>query len=349
MDPVVDLRSDTVTRPSSAMREAMATAEVGDDVWGEDPTIIELEQRMAGLTAKGAGLFVTSGTMGNQLALRAHTESGQQLICHSDAHIQRYEAGAPAVLSGLQVTTVDSADGSMPWSLVEPEIHPDDVHCAPPRLVVFENTHNRCGGRVQDQAVLVECARRVRERGLRTHLDGARLFNAASVTGLSLEDLCAPADSASLCFSKGMGAPVGSVLVGSDELIQRARRFRKQWGGGMRQAGILAAACLFALDHNFDRIVEDHRHARALADRIDHPEWRLRATPESNIVLWDLRGERDSAWFADELATDGILVSSFGPRTLRMVTHLDVGSGGIDRAIETVNTRGRRTAPGGDR
>jgi threonine aldolase len=349
MDPVVDLRSDTVTRPSVAMREAMASAEVGDDVWGEDPTISELEQRMAGLAGKTAGLFVTSGTMGNQLALRAHTESGQQLICHADAHIQRYEAGAPAALSGLQVSTVASADGSMPWSLVEPEIHPDDVHCAPPRLIAFENTHNRCGGRVQDQAVLAECARRVRERGLLTHLDGARLFNSAAATGLSLAELCAPVDSASLCFSKGMGAPVGSVLVGSEELIRRARRFRKQWGGGMRQAGILAAACLFALDHNFDRILDDHRHARALADSIDHPHWRLRATPDSNIVLWDLHGERDSAWYAAELAADGILVSGFGPRTLRMVTHLDVGSAGIDRAIETVNTRGRRTAAEGDR
>jgi threonine aldolase len=349
MDPVVDLRSDTVTRPSDAMREAMATAEVGDDVWGEDPTVIELEQRTAGLVGKAAGLYVTSGTMGNQLALRSHTESGQQLICHADAHIQRYEAGAPAALSGLQVSTIATVDGSMPWSLVEPEIHPDDVHCAPARLVAFENTHNRCGGRVQDQTVLADCARHLRDRGLRTHLDGARLFNAAAATGLSPAVLSAPVDSVSLCFSKGMGAPVGSVLAGSEELIRRARRFRKQWGGGMRQAGILAAACLFALDHNLDRIEQDHRHARVLADRVEHPQWRLRATPESNIVLWDLQGERDSAWFERDLAGAGILVSSFGPRTVRMVTHLDVGTAEIDRAIETVNSRGRSAAAEGDR
>ena len=281
--------------------------------------------------------------MGNQLALRAHTEPGDQLICHADAHILRYEAGAPAALSGLQTTIVSTEDGSMPWHEVETALHdPEDLHHAPPRLVAFENTHNRCGGRVQDQVALDECATRARARGLATHLDGARIFNAAVASGRPVDELVASVDSVSLCFSKGLGAPVGSVLASSVELIRRARRFRKQWGGAMRQAGHLAAACLYALDHNFGRLADDHEHARALAREIHHPEWKLRTEPDTNIVLWDLPGDRDSAWFARELAESGILVSGFGPRTVRMVTHLDVSSADVERAVDVVNAHGRR-------
>jgi threonine aldolase len=319
------------------MRDAICRAEVGDDVWGEDPTVLALEERVSGLAGKDAALFVPSGTMGNQLALRAHTEPGDQLVCHADAHILRYEAGAPAALSGLQTTTIETVDGSMPRGEVEAALHdPADAHQARPRLVAFENTHNRCGGRVQDQASLAACAKAVSTRGFRTHLDGARLFNAAVASAVSIAELAAPVDSVSLCFSKGLGAPVGSVLAGPAEVIHRARRFRKQWGGGMRQAGILAAACLYALDYNFDRLAVDHAHARALAREIEHPEWKLRAEPDTNIVLWDLGGDHDSAWFERELAGLGVLVSSFGPRTVRMVTHLDVASAGVDRAIEAV-------------
>ena len=341
MDPVVDLRSDTVTRPSDGMREAIFRAEVGDDVWGEDPTVLALEEQVAGMAGKVAALFVPSGTMGNQLALRAHTEPGDQLVCHADAHILRYEGGAPAALSGLQTTTIDSADGSMPWARVGAALHDaDDAHEARPRLVAFENTHNRCGGRVQDQALLAACASAVGERGMRTHLDGARLFNASVASGASVATLAAPVDSVSLCFSKGLGAPVGSVLAGPTEVIRRARRFRKQWGGGMRQAGILAAACLYALDQNVERLAVDHAHARALSREVRHPEWKLRTEPDTNIVLWDLIGDHDSAWFERELADAGVLVSSFGPRTVRMVTHLDVSSGDVDRALEAVNAHG---------
>lgn len=346
MDPVTDFRSDTVTRPVAAMREAMARAEVGDDVWGEDPTVNAVEARVAALAGKAAGLFVPSGTMGNQLALRAHTESGQQLICHQDAHILHYEAGAPAALSGLQVSVIRTADGSMPWTQVEAALHPDDVHCAPPRLVAFENTHNRCGGRILDQALLEETAGAARARGLVTHLDGARLFHAAVATGRALADLCDPVDSVSLCFSKGLGAPVGSVLVGPEALLRRARRFRKQWGGGMRQAGILAAAIDFALDHHVGRLAEDHAHAAVLADQIRHPHWRLRAQPETNIVLWDLPDGPDASWYSAQLRAKGVLVSGFGPRTLRMVTHLDVGPAAIDRAVAAVNALGRVVAGG---
>jgi threonine aldolase len=344
MDPVVDLRSDTVTRPSAAMREAMATAEVGDDVWGEDPTVNRLQERAASLTGKEAALFVPSGTMGNQLALRAHTEPGDQLVCHADAHVLHYEGGAPAALSGLQVSTVTTPDGSMPWAGVEARLHPDDVHCAPPRLVAFENTHNRCGGTIHDQAILEDCAGRASARGLATHLDGARLANAAIATGKSLADLCAPVDSVSICFSKGLGAPVGSVLAGSAGFVRRARRFRKQWGGGMRQAGILAAAASFALDHHFDRLAEDHDRARVLAAELDHPQWRLRGQPRTNIVLFDLFEGPDSASWTRRLAERGVLVSAFGPRILRMVTHLDVDDSGLERAIETINALGRNAS-----
>jgi threonine aldolase len=224
-----------------------------------------------------------------------------------------------------------------------------DLHRARPRLVAFENTHNRCGGRIHDQAVLDDCAVRARDCGLAVHLDGARLFNASVASGRPLAELAAQVDSVSLCFSKGLGAPVGSVLAGSDEFIARARFFRKQWGGGMRQAGILAAACVHALDHHVDRLAEDHRHAGELAEGIDHPGWVLRAAPDTNIVLWDLEGEHDAGWFERDLAESGILLSSFGARTVRMVTHLGVSTADIERTIETVNARGSRAIAGGNR
>lgn len=350
MDAVIDLRSDTVTLPTEAMRQAIACAEVGDDVWGEDPTVLDLEARVADLTGKESSLYVPSGTMGNQLALRTHSQPGDQLICHADAHILWYEAGAPAALSGLQTTTIATPDGSMPWSEVGPAVHDAaDLHRARPRLVAFENTHNRCGGRIHDQAVLDDCASRAREAGLAVHLDGARLFNASVASGRPLAELVAQVDSVSLCFSKGLGAPVGSVLAGSGEFIARARFFRKQWGGGMRQAGILAAACVYALDHHVERLAEDHEHARALSAGIDYPGWVLRAAPDTNIVLWDLEGEHDSGWFERDMAESGILLSSFGPRTVRMVTHLGVSTADVERTIETVNARGSRAIAGGNR
>jgi threonine aldolase len=329
------------------MREAISRAQLGDDVWREDPTVQELEARVAVLTGKNASLYVPSGTMGNQLALRTHSQPGDQLICHADAHILWYEAGAPAALSGLQTTTVSTPDGSMPWSAVEPAVSDaTDVHRVRPRIVAFENTHNRCGGRIHDQELLDECATRSRERGLAVHLDGARLFNASVASGRPVAELVAPVDSVSLCFSKGLGAPVGSVLSGSQEFIDRARFFRKQWGGGMRQAGLLAAACLHALDHHVDRLAEDHAHARALAAGIDAPGWQLRATPDTNIVLWDLDGHPDAGWYERDLAEAGVLVSDFGSRTLRMVTHLGISSADVDRAIETVNARSRAVGGG---
>ncbi|HKK71315.1 MAG TPA: GntG family PLP-dependent aldolase [Candidatus Krumholzibacteria bacterium] len=341
MDPV-DLRSDTVTRPGAAMRRAMAEAEVGDDVLGDDPTVRRLEARVAALTGKEAALYVPSGTMGNQLALRAQSQPGQQLVCHVDSHVVRYEGGAPAALGGLLVSCVHTEDGSMPWPRVAEVLNPDDdVHCAEPAIVALENTHNRCGGRVfppESQRATLEGAR---DRGLRLHLDGARLWNAAVALGRPVSDLTAGFDTVSLCFSKGLGAPVGSVLVGDGDVVRRAHRLRKQWGGGMRQVGVLAAACLHALDHHVERMADDHARARRLADELEHPELRAVRTPESNIVLFDVLGEQSSSDLASTFATAGVLVSAFGPRRVRMVTHLDVSDADVDRALEIVSTAGR--------
>lgn len=349
----IDLRSDTVTRPTPAMREAIARAEVGDDVFGDDPTVRELEARIAERTGLEAALFVPSGTMGNQLALRAQSRWGDQLLCHAEAHIHHYEGGAPAALSGLHTTTVATDDGNLPWSEVEPKLHPDDVHCPAPAIVAFENTLNRLGGRVLDPDLTADTARRARRRGLRVHLDGARLWNAEAATGRSVAEWCEPFDSVSLCLSKGLGAPVGSVLASSAEVIRRARRLRKQWGGGMRQVGILAAAGLHALEHHCPALVEDHRRARWLAEAIEHPELASTSPPESNIVLFAVVGERDSAALAREWEAQGLMVSAFGPRTIRLVTHLGVDDDACRRAVEIIarsaREAGSRNPRGGQR
>lgn len=338
---VVDLRSDTVTRPSPGMRAAMADAVVGDDVLGEDPTVLALQERVADLTGKEAALFVPSGTMSNQLALRAQSKPGDQLICHVDSHVHRYEGGAPAALSGLHVSCVVTDDGSMPWDAVEDHLNPDDVHCAEPALVALENTHNRCGGRVLDPEDLAATAERARARGLAVHLDGARLWNAAAALGRPVAELAACADTVSVCFSKGLGAPVGSALCGPRDVIRRAHRLRKQWGGGMRQVGILAAACTYALDHNLDRLLDDHARARRLAEGIDHPDLQVVRVPASNIVLFDVADGRTSDDVARDFAAAGVRVSSFGPRRVRMVTHLDVDDAAVERALDAVATAGR--------
>lgn len=332
----VDLRSDTVTRPGPAMRRVMAEAEVGDDVWGEDPTVRALQERVAELLGKASALYVPSGTMGNQLALAAQSRPGDQLICHVDAHVHRYEGGAPAALAGLQVSCVVSEDGAMPWEAVREHLNPDDVHCAPPAILAFENTHNRCGGRILDPAGVRDTARRAREAGLAVHLDGARLWNAAVASGTPLATLAADADTVSVCFSKGLGAPVGSVLAGPEATVRRAHRLRKRWGGAMRQVGHLAAACLYALDHHVERLAEDHARARRLAAEVEHPELRCAGMPDTNIVLFDVVGDRDSGAVTSDLAAAGVLVSSFGPRRVRMVTHLDVDDAAVDRALEAI-------------
>lgn len=334
----LDLRSDTVTRPTAGMRRAMAEAEVGDDVFGDDPTVIRLEERVAGLLGKAAALYVPSGTMGNQLALRAQTRHGDQIVCEAGAHIVRYEAGAPAVLSGLLVTTVHDPDGALRWDLVEPVLNnPADLHAAPPSLITVENTHNRAGGRIVPQTLVDEAGARAHERGLKVHLDGARLWNAHVAGGLALDRLAAPVDTVSVCFSKGLGAPVGSALAGPRDTIARARRIRKQWGGGMRQVGILAAACLYALDHHLERLAEDHDHARSLVERLDNPRLRPLHPVETNIVILGVQPPATADGLLVYLRAEGILAVSFGPDRVRFIPNLDVDAAGIARVIAALN------------
>ena len=262
----VDLRSDTVTRPSAEMLDVMRSAPVGDDVFGDDPSVNALEEQVAREAGKERALFVPSGTMANQLALRAQTQHGDEIILHARCHIFNYESGGLAALCGLQSRALDSDDGTLhPDALDAAYRDADDVHHAPTRLVCLENTHNTCGGRVVPLAHMQRVRRWCDQHQLRLHLDGARGWNALVAAGWTLADLAAPVHSLSLCFSKGLGAPVGSVLVGDSATVERARRFRKMWGGGMRQAGVLAAAARYAMDHHVTRLADDHRRARAFA------------------------------------------------------------------------------------
>jgi threonine aldolase len=337
----VDLRSDTVTQPDAAMRRAVAEAPVGDDVFGDDPTVNSLQARMAELLDKPSALYVPSGTMANQAALRAQTRRGDQVICESGAHVYRYEAGAPAALSGLLLTPLDGDGGCLRWADIEPHLNPDDAHYAPPRLICLENTHNRAGGRVLPQDAVVEVGREARARGLAVHLDGARLWNAHVATGMSLAELAAPADTVSLCFSKGLGAPVGSVLVGSREAVAGAHRARKLFGGGMRQAGLLAAACLHALDHNLPRLADDHRRARRLAEGLDNPAVSLDHAVETNIVIYRTA---DEARLLAHLRAHGVLGVPFGRGRVRLVANLMVDDDGVERALDALNSYAEESA-----
>jgi threonine aldolase len=323
---MLDLRSDTVTRPDAGMRRAIAEAEVGDDVFGDDPTVNLLQQRSAGLLGKEAAIFVPSGTMANQIALRVQTRPGDQVVCEADCHIYRYEQGGPAALSGLLLACIAGDRGALPWSAIQPVLNPDDDHAARPSLICLENTHNRAGGRILPQDQVVEVGREAHARGLRLHLDGARLWNVHAATGTAVADLAAPADTVSVCFSKGLGAPVGSVLAGSTAAIREARRVRKLFGGGMRQVGILAAACLHALDHNLPRLGQDHEHARLLVEGLDNPALRLDHPVETNIVILRVADERR---LLEHLRGSGILAVAFGSGRVRLVPNLMIDRAGI--------------------
>jgi len=331
-EPVIDLRSDTVTRPNPAMREAMLAASVGDDVYGEDPTVIELERRTAEILGKESALFVPSGTMANQVALLVHTRPGDEVVIGEGAHIAFYESGAGAALAGVQFATAGSGglfDAHELSRAVKPKA---DYH---PRssLVCLENTHNRAGGRIFPQLVAAAIVQRARELGLASHLDGARLWHVALVTGLSEAELARPFDTVSVCFSKGLGAPVGSALAGSREAITRARRFRKMLGGGMRQAGILAAGALFALDRQRARLSLDHDAARELA-RILYGQTGVSVVPpETNIVAISLE-DRSAAGVVERARALGVLLNATGEHGLRAVTHLDVTLEQVKRAGE---------------
>lgn len=327
---VLDLRSDTVTRPTGPMREAMGRAEVGDDVYGEDPTVLDLEAFVADLVGKEAALFVPSGTMSNQIALLVHARRGDEVYVGEGAHVCFYESGAGAAWAGVQFVEVGHGGLFSAAELAE-RIKPVAYYLPRPRIVAVENTHNRAGGRVFPQAEVEAVAAVARSHGLALHLDGARVWNAAASTGLGERALARPFDSVSVCFSKGLGAPVGSALCGTRAFVEEARRFRKMLGGGMRQVGVLAAAARFALEHHRGRIVDDHANAaafaRALAER--SPQATV-ARPETNIVNVDVPVAAEAV--AAEARARGLLVGASGARRLRVVFHLDVASGDVDRA-----------------
>ncbi|MDT0261344.1 threonine aldolase family protein [Jatrophihabitans lederbergiae] len=325
---VLDLRSDTVTRPSQAMRTAMAEAEVGDDVYGDDPTVNALEREVAELLGYEAGLFTPSGSMANQLGLRLLVKPGEELVCDRAAHVVRAELGAAAVFSGITTRTWDAPAGLLDPADVEAIITPNaGPHLVSTTAIAIENTHNFGGGTVQPLEAVRAVQQLAREHGIGLHLDGARLWNASVASGVALNELAAGFDTVSVCLSKGLGAPVGSVLVSSAERIAAARMWRKRYGGGMRQVGILAAAGSFALQNNLKRLAEDHDRAQRLAAALGLDPSR---TP-TNIVVVTVDNARAIAVAAAE---QGLLVSALGPTFLRMVTHLDVDDDGIDRAIE---------------
>ncbi len=336
-----DFRSDTVTRPDAPMRRAIAEAPVGDDVFGDDPTVNLLQDRVADLLGKEAALYVPSGTMANQIALRVQTRRGDQVICEDGAHVYRYEAGGPAALSGLLLTPLPGRGGVLTWDDIAPHLNPDDAHCAAPGLICLENTHNRSGGRVQPQATVEEIGREAHARGLAVHLDGARLWNAHVAGGRPLAELAAPADTVSVCFSKGLGAPVGSCLAGPRETIVQAHRARKLFGGGMRQAGLLAAACLHALDHNLPRLAEDHRRARRLAEGLDNPAVSLDHEVETNIVIFRTADEQR---LLAHLQERGVLGVAFGAGRVRLVPNLMTGDEAVERALEALGSYVEETA-----
>jgi threonine aldolase len=334
---LIDLRSDTVTKPSGKMRAAMATAEVGDDVYSEDPTVNRLEERVAEIFGREAALFVPTGTMGNVIGIRLHTQHGQEVICEARSHVLDWEMGMIAAFAGCQVRTVAAERGILTWGHIAPAIAPAIYYRAQTGLICVENTHNMAGGTVTPLAVFEEIWFKAKQAGLPVHLDGARVFNAAAALGISVADLTRGFDTVMFCLSKGLGAPVGSMLVGSKELITRARSIRKALGGGMRQAGVLAAAGLIALEDGPGRLVEDHKNARLLAEAVaESPKAEIDLdTVQTNIVIFRLV-EGGAAEFVAGLKARGVLASPIGSHAVRFVTHLDVDRDACKRAAEIV-------------
>ncbi|MGZ3428043.1 MAG: low-specificity L-threonine aldolase [Polyangia bacterium] len=335
---IVDLRSDTVTKPSPAMREAMAKAAVGDDVYGEDPSVNALQERVAALLGKEAALYVPSGTMANQIALSIHTRPGDEVLVSQGAHCMVFESGAAGALSGVQFDVIGDKLGRFSASEVAEHVSPDNHHFAPTTLVAVENTHNRGGGSIFPQREILEIAKVARAKNLALHLDGARLMNAQVATGVSARELAAPFDTVSICLSKGLGAPVGSLIAGSKALMHQAHRRRKMLGGGMRQAGILAAAGLYALEHNVARLAEAHANARRFGEPLARTPGIVldAATIETNIVIWELGPEvpMDAATFVARARDKGLLLNAVAARRLRAVTHLDVDASACTAAAE---------------
>ena len=338
---MIDLRSDTVTKPTSAMLAAMFAAEVGDDVFGEDPSINQLETDTAKFLGKDAALYVPSGTMANQIAVRLHCRPGEEILCEQNSHVILWEGGGPAALSGVTCRGLPGAHGTLSLADLEDQPRPSDIHNVQTKLIWIENTHNRGGGTITS----IDTLRAIREwslsQGLKLHIDGARLWNAAVATGVPMKEWCREADTVSVCFSKGLGAPVGSAIVGDKETITQARRIRKLFGGAMRQAGFIAEACRYALHHNVERLADDHRDAQIIADAV-------RATPgltlvpdriDTNLIWMEVDPNLGTpAEIAARWREQGIAVTPLGGRTIRAVTHLDVSTRDCERAAEVIRS-----------
>ncbi len=336
---VVDLRSDTVTKPSPEMRRAMAEAEVGDDVYLEDPTVNRLQERAAEIFGREAALFVPSGSMGNLVAIKIHTRHGNEVICEERGHIYNYEMGSMCAVGGTVPRPIYSEDGVLRWEQVKRQIRPKVYYRAQTGLVSLESTHNMAGGTVYPPEVINEICDGAHALGIPVHLDGARVFNAATYLGVDVRSYTAKCDSVMFCLSKGLGAPVGSLLVGSREFIEKARVYRKTFGGGMRQVGVLAAAGLVALEKGPKRLVEDHRNARHLAEGLAQiPSIKVElARVQTNILILDVSGTGlTSAELSARLKEHNVLASGVTPETMRMVTHLDVNREMMDRALEVM-------------
>jgi threonine aldolase len=337
MKNFIDLRSDTVTRPTSAMRKVMSEAEVGDDVFGEDPTVNSLQEKVANLLGKEAALFVPSGTMANQLSIKSHTQPGDEVIIEASSHPYNFEGGAGAALSGIQFQCLKGVRGILDASQIEEAIRPADHHFPVTKLICLENTHNRGGGSVHPLEKMAEIYRLTKSKGLLLHLDGARLWNASVATGIKPREYAQWADSVSVCLSKGLGAPIGSLVAGSKPFIDRVHRFRKMFGGGMRQVGIIAAAGIYALNHHLERLKEDHHNAKRLA--VGLKEFKgVSIDPkhvETNIVIFDVTNTgMTGAQVAEAMKKEGVLIHAFGKTQIRLVTHLDVSGEDIEIALK---------------
>jgi threonine aldolase len=336
---VIDLRSDTITKPTPAMREVMFKAEVGDAVLGDDPTVLALQERVAEILGKEAALYMPSGTMTNQVAVRTHTEAGDEIVLDASAHIYYYEGGAPAALSGVMCRLLPGKRGIFTADDVRSALRLSNVHFAPTKLICIENTHNRGGGSIWPVELIAEVADLAKENNLKMHMDGARLWNASVATGIPEAEYARFFDSVSVCFSKGLGAPVGSALAGSAEFIDRTRRFMKQFGGGMRQAGIIAAGALYALENHRDRLVEDHENAKILAEGLNHiPGIEIDvSTVETNIVLFRLM-DGNAVEFFLKAHEAGVYVLPSGADTIRAVTSLQVNRDDIVKGVEIIRS-----------
>ena len=336
---MIDLRSDTVTKPTAAMRRAMAEAEVGDDVYGEDPTVNRLEQRAAEIFGKEAALFVPTGTMGNTIAVKLLTEHGQEVICEARGHVFNYELSMVAWFAGCVVRPIHSSDGILRWEQIRQQIRPLGPHAAPTGCVEIENTHNMAGGTVYPQPIIEEICEESHKLGLKVHMDGARVFNAAAASGCPVNVIAKSVDTVMFCLSKGLGAPVGSMVVGTREAMAKGRLYRKRLGGGMRQAGILAAAGLIALEEMPKRLHEDHANARLLAEGLSAAPG-IHVDParvETNIVIFDVAGTGISTpEFSAKLKERGVLANGVNSREMRMVTHYDVSGAECEQALQAV-------------